>query len=109
VKINGDYSINIVGNVEEMDNIYIIAPDIENMDNHIIELREEIYSIEKNENLLVCESMSRIEMFNSKNRDLMILKKRFQNIWGVGVIGEITNRGFYQIKLFNKTMLIGAY
>jgi hypothetical protein len=109
IKINGDYSINIVGNIEEMDNIYIVSPDIENMNNSIIDLRDEIYDIDNSENLLVCESMSRIEMFNSKNRDLDILKKKFSNIWGVGVIGEITNRGFYQIKLFNKTILIGAY
>ena len=114
IKIYDKNAIQIVSSVKEMDTLYIMSGNKNDLINSACALSRRVFkSITKVNNALLLDCISRVIFLENRfEEEIQNIYKCAEikniNLVGFTTIGEITNYGYDNIKVLNKTTLLGA-
>lgn len=112
VSINDDGSIQIVSSIDEMESLYIMKGEKDKLIESSCKFANELFVCNSKGISLIFDCISRLIFLGDEfKKEIETIykcgKQENLKLFGISSIGEITNLKFSDIKIFNKTILMG--
>ncbi|GAB6045797.1 FIST N-terminal domain-containing protein [Caminibacter profundus] len=114
IQVKSDKSLQIVSSVKEMDTLYIMKGEKENLINSTCDMSKKLFTTFPTNESLIIDCISRVLFLQDAfEKEIEAVYNCSENnnlkLFGFTSIGEITNYGQDKITIFNKTTLLGNF